>query len=198
MQPEKTMSVDHRDERRRSQSARRDASDAEEAAKVAAFIRTRGITRCPTACAVATQATIDAADRAVLRARMAEDEARRISMLHGRGRRLPAGNGAGDGAGAADRASHPSVAPEIGAKGRAAHKQAADQFAAGLLPVIEAIRAGGVTGLTAIAEALNSRGIGAPRGGQWRGSAVRRLLDRATVRSPGGRGTTTRLRPPQP
>jgi len=35
-------------------------------AAVAAFIRTNGITRCPTACALPTQATPGAADRAAL------------------------------------------------------------------------------------------------------------------------------------
>jgi hypothetical protein len=38
---------------------------AEEAA-IAAFIRTRGVTRCPTACATTTQATVTPADRAAL------------------------------------------------------------------------------------------------------------------------------------
>ncbi len=38
----------------------------EHAAAVAAFIRSRGITRCPTACALPTQGTIAAADRAAL------------------------------------------------------------------------------------------------------------------------------------
>ena len=40
-------------------------SGAEEAA-IAAFIRTRGVTRCPTACVTTTQATVTAADRAAL------------------------------------------------------------------------------------------------------------------------------------
>ena len=35
-------------------------------AAVAEFIRTRGVTRCPTACAVPTQAAVAAADRAAL------------------------------------------------------------------------------------------------------------------------------------
>jgi 3-methyladenine DNA glycosylase/8-oxoguanine DNA glycosylase len=39
---------------------------ADDAAAIAAFIRTRGVTRCPTACAIPTQATIPAADRAAL------------------------------------------------------------------------------------------------------------------------------------
>jgi len=35
-------------------------------AAVAAFLRTKGITRCPTACALPTQGTIAATDRAAL------------------------------------------------------------------------------------------------------------------------------------
>jgi len=41
-------------------------SQDEYEATVAAFIRTKGITRCPTACAFRTQGTIAAADRAAL------------------------------------------------------------------------------------------------------------------------------------
>ena len=41
-------------------------SQAEYEASVAAFIRTKGITRCPTACTFRTQGTVDAADRAAL------------------------------------------------------------------------------------------------------------------------------------
>ncbi len=37
-----------------------------DAAAIAVYIRTRGVTRCPTACAMATQATIPAADQAAL------------------------------------------------------------------------------------------------------------------------------------
>jgi hypothetical protein len=40
--------------------------DDEYRAAVAAFIRTRGVTRCPTACALPTQGTVAAADRAAL------------------------------------------------------------------------------------------------------------------------------------
>jgi hypothetical protein len=35
-------------------------------AVIAEFIRTRGVTRCPTACVVPTQASVNAADRAAL------------------------------------------------------------------------------------------------------------------------------------
>ena len=45
-------------------------------AAVAAFIRNKGITRCPTACVVPTQATIGAADRAALEKYAAERQSR--------------------------------------------------------------------------------------------------------------------------
>ena len=35
-------------------------------AAIAEFIRTRGVTRCPTACLVPTQGSVDVADRAAL------------------------------------------------------------------------------------------------------------------------------------
>jgi len=41
-------------------------SQDEYKATVAAFIRTKGVTRCPTACAFRTQGTVVAADRAAL------------------------------------------------------------------------------------------------------------------------------------
>jgi hypothetical protein len=41
-------------------------SSGEYEAAVAAFIRNRGVTRCPTACLVRTQASVSAADRAAL------------------------------------------------------------------------------------------------------------------------------------
>jgi hypothetical protein len=47
-------------------------------AAVAAFIRARGVTRCPTACAVPTQASIAEADRAALRERAERTEALRM------------------------------------------------------------------------------------------------------------------------
>ncbi len=52
-------------------------------AAVTAFIRANGITRCPTACALPTQGTVAAADRAAL-----EDYA--VSRDHTRQRRLAA------------------------------------------------------------------------------------------------------------
>jgi hypothetical protein len=46
-------------------------------AAIAAFISQKGVTRCPTACAVPTHASIAAADRQALRQRAEEREARR-------------------------------------------------------------------------------------------------------------------------
>jgi hypothetical protein len=54
--------------RARAGSAGKDGimCDDEYQAAVAAFIRARGVTRCPTACALPTQGTVAAADRAAL------------------------------------------------------------------------------------------------------------------------------------
>jgi hypothetical protein len=45
---------------------------------IAEFMRKKGITRCPTACAVATHAAVPEADRAALRDYSAAKEAARI------------------------------------------------------------------------------------------------------------------------
>jgi len=53
-------------------------SSREYEAAVAAFIRNRGVTRCPTACLVRTQASVPAADRAALEHyETARDQSRR-------------------------------------------------------------------------------------------------------------------------
>jgi len=41
-------------------------SDYDHDAVIAEFIRTKGVTRCPTACAVPTQGSVDRADRVAL------------------------------------------------------------------------------------------------------------------------------------
>ena len=46
-------------------------------AAVAAFIRSKGVTRCPTACVVRTQGTVSLADREALQQRAVEFEALR-------------------------------------------------------------------------------------------------------------------------
>ncbi len=45
---------------------------------VAVFIRTNGVTRCPTACVVKTQGTVSVADREALQHRAAEAERLRL------------------------------------------------------------------------------------------------------------------------
>ena len=62
--------------------------------------------------------------------------------------------------------------------GIAAIKSKADRHAMDLEPVIEVIRAEGLTSLGDIANALNSRGFLTRRGGQWHKTTVKNLLDR--------------------
>lgn len=63
--------------------------------------------------------------------------------------------------------------------GTAASKQAAAQFAANVLPIVRKLQSEGVTSLTAIAAALNERGVRTARGTQWYASTVSNLLKRA-------------------
>jgi hypothetical protein len=53
-------------------------SQTEYDAAIAAFIRSKGVTRCPTACVVRTQGTVSESDRAALQRRSAEVEIRRV------------------------------------------------------------------------------------------------------------------------
>jgi hypothetical protein len=53
-------------------------SQSEYEAAVAAFIQTRGITRCPTACVVKTQGSVSIADREALQKRAEESERLRL------------------------------------------------------------------------------------------------------------------------
>jgi hypothetical protein len=53
-------------------------SQNEQDALVAEFMRKKGITRCPTACAVPTHAAVSEADRAALRDYSAAKEAARL------------------------------------------------------------------------------------------------------------------------
>ncbi len=68
---------------------------------------------------------------------------------------------------------------QVAVAGRAALMANAATRAENILPVVDAIRASGITTLTGIAEALNNRGIATPRGGQWYASSVRNLLARS-------------------
>jgi hypothetical protein len=56
-------------------------SDADYEAAVAAFLKKKGVTRCPTVCAVPTQATVAEADRAAYRDYVTAQEAARIEKL---------------------------------------------------------------------------------------------------------------------
>ena len=69
---------------------------------------------------------------------------------------------------------------EAQAKGTAARRAAADQFAANVQPVIRQIQATGVTTLADLAEALNARGIATPQGKRWHATSVRNLLARGS------------------
>jgi Recombinase len=55
----------------------------------------------------------------------------------------------------------------------------ADQRAANVIPIIRSIQRAGSRSLRQIANALNARGISAPRGGQWYATSVRNILARA-------------------
>ena len=55
----------------------------------------------------------------------------------------------------------------------------ADRFAANVLPIIREIQRAGARTLREIAEALNARGVGTPRGGRWHAMSVRNVLARA-------------------
>lgn len=59
---------------------------------------------------------------------------------------------------------------------RAKRSEDARQYADNVRPVIEQIRAAGVTSLRGIADALNARGIATPRGGEWHAMTVKRAL----------------------
>jgi DNA invertase Pin-like site-specific DNA recombinase len=65
-----------------------------------------------------------------------------------------------------------------GSLGRAALIQAADEFASGLVPVVQAIRASGALTLASMAIELNRRGIRSARGGEWHRSSVANLIGR--------------------
>jgi len=66
-----------------------------------------------------------------------------------------------------------------GSIGRTVQITAADEFAAGLLPIVNAIRATGATTLDAITRALTDRGVRSARGATWHVSSVSNLLARS-------------------
>ena len=68
---------------------------------------------------------------------------------------------------------------QAGELGRTVQAATADTFVANVMPIIGAIRSTGATTFEAITQALNQRGIRAPRGGQWRASSVAYVLARS-------------------
>jgi hypothetical protein len=68
---------------------------------------------------------------------------------------------------------------EAASTGRAMQVRNADQFAASVIPILEAVRKRGASSLADIASALNAQGVRSAGGGVWHRSAVRDLLARA-------------------
>ena len=60
-----------------------------------------------------------------------------------------------------------------------ANREAADRYAANVLPIIREIQSSGVKSLRAVARALTARGIETRRGGAWSPVQVGNLLRRA-------------------
>ena len=77
------------------------------------------------------------------------------------------------------RLGNPRNALEAASRGRSVQTANADQFAANLVPVLNAIRSTGAPTLEAMTQALNQRGIRSPRGGRWHASSVANLLTRS-------------------
>jgi DNA invertase Pin-like site-specific DNA recombinase len=63
-------------------------------------------------------------------------------------------------------------------KGVKSIKEKADKYAANVRPIIEKIRASGVTTLAGIAEELNTRNVKTARDGRWQATTVHRVLAR--------------------
>jgi len=66
-----------------------------------------------------------------------------------------------------------------GQQGRLVQQSEAARFSANILPLIKSIQAGGITGMVAIAAALNDRGVRTARGGRWHCSSVRNVMLRS-------------------
>jgi len=79
---------------------------------------------------------------------------------------------------------NPRAAETVG-RAHAANRAAADRFASNILPIVESIRASGITSHAGIAAALNRRGISTARGGRWHSTTVRNLLARPRNNNPG-------------
>lgn len=91
-----------------------------------------------------------------------------LQVARGRGKRLGIPNGA--------------TALRLAGKGNQAAVRTvvdlADAHARNLEPVVSALNSEGIRSLSALADALNGRGMLTPRGGRWHKSSVRNLLMR--------------------
>lgn len=76
-----------------------------------------------------------------------------------------------------ERLGNPNIL-EVAQAGSDRRRAMADEHAAKVVPIIDEVRRAGITTLTAIAEALNARGVKTARGGHWHGSTVRNILSR--------------------
>jgi DNA invertase Pin-like site-specific DNA recombinase len=74
---------------------------------------------------------------------------------------------------------NPRNLTDAGSVGRGVQVATADEFVAGLLPLLAAIRSTGATTIGAITRVLNERGIRTARGARWQMSSVSNLLARA-------------------
>jgi len=70
---------------------------------------------------------------------------------------------------------------EAQAIGTARTIDGARRFAENVVPVIQQVRAGGVTSLRGIAEVLNTRGVRTARGGRWHATQVSAILSRVAA-----------------
>jgi DNA invertase Pin-like site-specific DNA recombinase len=77
------------------------------------------------------------------------------------------------------RLGNPTNLAEASAKGAAANRKMAEDFARNVMPIVEKLRDAGTTSLLGIARALNERGVRTPQGGRWHASSVKNLLARA-------------------
>lgn len=74
---------------------------------------------------------------------------------------------------------NPTNLAEASKAGAASNMREADAFASNVLPVIERIKASGITSHRGIAAALNERRIETARGGEWTAVQVGRIIERA-------------------
>ena len=69
-----------------------------------------------------------------------------------------------------------TITPAAGEAGRRSQAARADARLADLVPVLDELRAAGVTSLGGVARMLNARGIPAARGGAWTATQIRRVV----------------------